>query len=318
MEWLGRAQDAAAGEGASPGWSFHSGWAAGDADTGGRLVETLVPAAVYLASPQLSARSHALRDNLLAACGAATPDNVLGLIAVHVHLDCPDSLTRAVTNAHTLADIRIESAAQSAQAGRALAVAGRIAGDRVLLDAARRHVQAAHARQTPCGWFPEQNLPASTLTLAATLHDLLEAATWLDDAAALQRVARAASELAGQLTAEGRLAGVHDDGWMPVASHVCLTGLARLACVWIRLAQIEGGPLWHDAAWRALAWIKRHQRTLGDDPVLCNALPSTVPSWAGARAFRLESLTLKYFADALMMDMAGVTIPPVSRTHETR
>ena len=65
-----------------------------------------------------------------------------------------------------------------------------------------------------------------------------------------------------------------------------------------------------DAAWRALAWIKRNQRTMGDDLALRDALPCAVPIWSGPAAFCFDTLSAKYFADALMMDMVGISIPP--------
>lgn len=318
VEWLVQAQDVARAGGVSPGWTFGSGWADGDPATGGRLIETLAPAALYLGWLHLPARIGALRDSLLVARDAATPDRVLGLLAAHVQLNCQDSLDQALADAWRLAETRCESAGHAALAGRALAVAGRFAGEPVLLAAARRQLAVVRARQTSCGWFADQAQPASTLALAATLHDLLEASVWLDDAESRAQVARATLALARQLTGEGRLDGAYDDGWVPAARHVCLAGLARLTCVWIRLAQIEGEVPWRDAAWRGLAWIKRNQRMLDNDPVLRNGLPSTVPSWAGPRAFRLETLTMKYFADALMMDMAGIAIPPPEQTRPTR
>ncbi len=87
---------------------------------------------------------------------------------------------------------------------------------------------------------------------------------------------------------------------MPAASHVCVVGLAHIAVCWLRLGQVS-----QDARWRALAWIKHNQRTIGCDLVLRDALPSAVPIWGGSAAFGFDTQSAKHFADALMMDTAG-------------
>jgi len=99
------------------------------------------------------------------------------------------------------------------------------------------------------------------------------------------------------------------DGWMPTAAHVAVPGLAQLAGCWLRLAQTPQDPSWRESAWRALAWIKRNQRTAGSRPALRDALPDAAPIWGGAAAFTFTSLGAKHFADAVM-DMVGIAIPP--------
>lgn len=320
LEWLCRAQDAcfASDKGSvASGWSFRSGWLPPSPDAAAGLIETFVPAADYLVWPELKDRAHAMHAALLSQPDAASARRVLGLIAGHAHLDRSDDLQRAMASARLLCDASYDTAAQRAEAGRALAVLGTLRGDAGLVEAARRHLADALALQTPCGWFWDTRLPVSTTALAATLRSLIEAAVWLDDPMLLQTASRGARDLSRQLQTDGRLAGAHDDGWTPASSHVCIAGLTRMSCVWMRLAQIEGAKTWRDTAWRALAWIKRNQRTRGDDLAVRDALPSTAPIWAGPAAFQLDALTLKYFADALMMDMVGIAIPRAAQKAES-
>jgi hypothetical protein len=72
----------------------------------------------------------------------------------------------------------------------------------------------------------------------------------------------------------------------------------------------------HDDGWRALTWIKRNQRTVSGAPALREALPGAVPIWNGPAAFCFDTLSAKYFADTLMMDMVGIAIPPVAHKVE--
>ncbi|MHB1213722.1 MAG: hypothetical protein ACYCY9_01940 [Thiobacillus sp.] len=318
LEWLCRAQDACLGTPASgsvaAGWTFGSGWQPASANATGWLIETLLPAADYLVWPDLTNRAHAMLDALLAKPDEGSAGRIHGLIAGHVQLGHPGSLERAVRSGHALADMPMTSVVQHAQAAHALVAVGVIAADTFLLEAARHHLQATLAQQTPCGWFTSSPLPVQTNELAGILLGLIESARLLDDADVHLVAQRIARGLRGQLRSDGGLTGAFDDGWMPAASYVCVAGLAQLAVCWLRLAQVTQDAGWRDPAWRALAWIKRNQRTTGCDPDLRAALPGAVPIWGGPAAFSIDALTAKHFANALMMDMVGITIPP--ETHE--
>lgn len=314
LEWVCRAQDACRSSADSgcvvAGFSFGPGWLPANTDITGRMIETLLPAAEYLAWPVLADRAHAMLDALLAQADDASAGRIHGLIAGHVQLGHGECLTHAVHSARALAEAPMATAAQHAQAAHALAAAGVLAGASDLLDAAHRHLEIVLSQQTPCGWFPDSAGPVSSAALAGILRSLIETARLLDDPGAWKVAVRMGHGLRGLLREDRGLAGAFDDGWMPAASYVDLAGLTQLAACWLRLAQLTQEAGWRDAAWRALAWIKRSQRTAGDDLALRDALPAAVPIWAGPAAFSFDTLAAKHFADVLMMDMVGIAIPP--------
>jgi hypothetical protein len=312
LEWVCRAQDVCrttSSRCVAAGWTFESGWLPASAEATGWLIETLLPAADYLAWPHLADRARAMLDALLSQPDVGVAGRLHGLIAGHVQLGHAESLARAISSAHLLAAMPLTSPLQQARAAHALAVVGTISGDAALLAVSRHLLQATLAQQTPCGWFRESALPVTTAVLAGILRSLIESARLLDDADARWAALLIAQGLRGQLRGDGRLAGVFDDGWTPAASHVCVTGLAQLAGCWLRLAQMRQDTGLREPAWRALAWIKRNQRTVYSDQALRNALPSSVPIWGGPVAFSFDILNAKHFADALMMDMVGIAIP---------
>lgn len=314
LEWVCRAQDACrtpADSGCvAAGWTFESGWLPASAEATGWLIETLLPAADYLAWPDLTDRIRIMLDALLAQADDGAAGRIHGLIAGHVQLGHAESLARAVRSGHLLVDMPLTSPVQRARTVHALAAVGVIAGESSLIDAARRQQDATLALQTPCGWFPGPAGPASTAALAGITRSLIETFRLLGDESARLAALRAARGLRDHLRSDGWLAGAFDDGWMPAGSYACVNGLTQVAVCWLRLAQVEQEAHWRDAAWRALAWIKRNQRTAGDDLALRDALPSAVPIWAGPAAFSFDALNAKHFADALMMDMVGIAIPP--------
>lgn len=319
LEWVCRAQDAcrASSGGVAEGWTFESGWLPVSADATGWLIETLLPAATYMAWPDLAERAHAMLDTLLAQPDGGSAGRIHGLIAGHVQLGHEASLARAVKSGHALAGMPMTSVAHHAQAAHALAAVGVIAGEPALLDAARRHLETALAQQTPCGWFPASVGPVTTSALAGITRSLIESSCLLGDDGARRAALRAAQGLRDHLSSDGWLAGAFDDGWMPAAAYVSVPGLTQLAGCWLRLAQISPDTGWRDAAWRALAWVKRSQRTSGDDLALRDALPNAVPIWGGPAAFSFDALNAKHFADALMMDMVGIAIPPGVQERDT-
>ncbi|MBI3431359.1 MAG: hypothetical protein HY018_03975 [Hydrogenophilales bacterium] len=319
LEWLCRAQDASRSIPGSvaAGWTFASGWLPGNMDVAGRLIETCLPAADYLAWPELRSRARGMLDTLLAQPDTPSVGRIQGLIAGHLQLDHPESLARAVRSGQALLEAPAHAADQHVHAAHMLARLGSLSGSEAFQDAARRHLDAALGLQTPSGWFPGARVPTSTSTLAGIIRGLIESAHLLDEPRALQAGRRAAQAMYDLLHGDGWLAGAYDDGWTPAAAHACMPGLAQLAGVWLRLAQRGEDAHWHDAAWRALAWIKRNQRTMGDDLALRDALPSAVPIWRGPAAFRFDAMSAKYFSDALMMDMVGIAIPPIAQKVES-
>jgi len=317
LEWVCRAQDVCRKTtrgSIAAGGSFESDWLPASEDATGWLIETLLPAARYLDWPNLYDRAQTMLDDLLAQPDQGAAGRIHGLVAGYFQLGRADSLARAVSSAHLLAAMPLASPLQQARAAHALAAAGSVSGDMALLVASRRFLQATLAQQTPCGWFTEYELPVTTSVLSGILSSLIESARLLNDADTLRAAHRIAQGLRIQLQSNGRLAGAFDDGWMPAASHVCVTGLAQMAGCWLRLGQVAQNDGWREPAWRVLAWIKRNQRTIGYDLALRDAVPNAVPIWGGPNAFGFDTLNAKYFADALMMDMVGVAIP--TEAHE--
>ena len=52
----------------------------------------------------------------------------------------------------------------------------------------------------------------------------------------------------------------------------------------------------------------------GVDPVVRGAIPGSAPIWGAYSRFEFPNWAAKFFADALMMDMVGITIPPIVET----
>jgi hypothetical protein len=321
MEWLCHAHDAcrnqAGQDGLSAGWNFESGWLPDSPELSGSLVETLVAAAEYLVWPALKERAVALHQYLLAqlASGIKPSFGVLrGVLAGYVHFQSAGSLHEVLPRLRQPDLTETESAWHHAQAAWLLAWFARLSGEDDLLEVAQQHLDILLRRQTPCGWVRQSayNTQASSLSMIAATHrGMLEAALILDNVTVLRAAEQGMRSLMALQRSDGRLAGAYDDGWTPTTGHVCLSGLTQTAVVWLRLAQICHDVDLRNAAWRACVYVKRIQRIRHADPAVRAAIPSTLPLWRSRKAYNYSTLSAKYFADALMMDMVNITIPPM-------
>ena len=314
LEWLCRAQDACRGTPqagcVAGGWAFELGWLPGNIDHTGWLIETFLAAGEYLAWPALNTRARSMLDSLLAQPDNGSLGRIHGLMSGYLQMGDTSCLPRAVQSAYALLETQTHTTMQHAQMAQALARLGSLANDPTLLHGAHLQLDAALARQTPCGWFGDYAVPVSTFQLATTIRCVLDAAELLNDSRAYDAARHAAQGLRQQLSETGALAAAFDDGWTPAGNQACISGMAQLAVVCLRLAQVEHQSQWRDAAWNALGWIKRNQRTALQNLALRDALPGAVPIWQGPDAFHFPALSAKYFADALMMDRVGISIPP--------
>jgi len=313
------------------------------------VIETFVAAAQALVRPELLERAQTLLDgqlNMQATDGSFSMQadgnrpvhsvvfhgQILhGLIAGYQSLGRQESLEAGLRTAHWLVAQQDDDGcfrtleahgtprAYNARALWALAALGAIANESGLMRAARRKLDWVLSQQTPSGWFASNALipgqHAALHSIAHTAHGLIEAAVLLDAPHYLAAAERVAQALMTHQRDNGSLPGVFDDGWTPTGRHPCLSGLAHMTLCWLRLAQITGNQRYREAAWRTMAYLKCSQRISDKDLTVRGALLGTTLEQDGYSRFGLPHWATKFFADALMMDMTNVAIPPDLSPH---
>lgn len=350
IDWLCRAQDVRKNQpdagGVAAGWSFEDAWLPSYPETTGYIIETFIAAAQYLDRPELIGRAQQMIDWELSLqtpegafpghFGEAGSHPVIfnqgqimhGLVAGYTALNRQDCLEAGMHAGHWLVAQQDEDGCYrrfehngvphvyNTRAIWALAAMGVVANETGFLAAARRNLDWALSQQTPSGWFATNAfVPGKqpfTHTIAYAIRGFIEVGVLLGEERYLQAAEKAARGLMAKQRSDGWLAGTYDDGWTPTASYACVTGVAQMALCWLRLAQITGDSTWRDAAWRAIAYVKRTQRLEDDDAVVRGAIPGSAPIWGAYSRFEFPNWAAKFFADALIMDMANVAVPPVS------
>jgi hypothetical protein len=350
IDWLCAAQDARDRKpdrgGVSAGWSFEDGWLPSYPETSGYIVETFLAASEILGRPDLRARATRIVDWLLSV---QHPDGAFpghfgepgsrpvifntgqimhGMLAGYLQLgraDCHDAALRA---GHWLVrqqdpdgcwrrfEHRDIPHTYNTRATWALLAAGRVAGDARLVDAATRNLEWALGQQNEAGWFDNNAFTPGaapfTHTIAYAIRGFLECGVLLGEERYLQAAEKAARALARAQRHNGWIAGAFGRDWDATARYCCLTGVAQMALNWIRLAQERGANGLLEHARRGLAFLKREQMTPDAGHSIRGAIAGSAPIWGAYSRFEFPNWAAKFFADALMMDMAETTIPPVA------
>jgi len=350
INWLCRAQDARRGRpdegGVAAGWSFEDGWLPSYPETSGYIVETLLAAHGVLDRPELRGRAERIVSWLLSIQhdDGAFPGHfgepgsrpvifntgqiVHGMLAGFLQLGREECLAAAVRAGQWLVRQQDPDGCwrrfehndvphtYNTRATWALLATGLVAGERKLVDAAVRNLDWALAQQAESGWFENNAFTTGaapfTHTIAYAIRGFLECGVLLGNERYLRAAEKAARAVAAQQRDDGWLAGTFDRDWRSSAGYCCLTGVAQMALDWIRLAQETGAAGLVDHARLGLAFLKREQDTHHSDPVVRGAIAGSSPIWGAYSRFEFPNWAAKFFADALMMDMADTTIPPVA------
>jgi hypothetical protein len=170
------------------------------------------------------------------------------------------------------------------------------------------------AQQRPSGWFANNAFTPDrepfTHTIAYAIRGFLECGVLLGDERYLAAAAKAARAVAKVQRADGWLAGTYGESWTAGARYCCLTGVAQMSLDWMRLAQEGQAPELREHARRGIVFVKRHQRIDDPDPIVRGAIAGSAPIWGRYSMFEFPNWAAKFFADALMMDLANVPVPP--------
>jgi hypothetical protein len=348
IDWLCRAQDVRHRQsdagGVSAGWSFEDGWLPSYPETTGYIIETFLAAAKILERPELVDRANRMIDwelSLQAADGAfpghfGEPGShpvifnqgqiMHGLVAGYVQLGRRDCLEAMVRAGHWLAAQQDTDGCwrkfehnrtphvYNTRGTWALLAAGLVAGDEALVEAARRNLDWALTQQTQSGWYATNAFVPTrspfTHTIAYAIRGFLESGVLLGDERYIDSALRAGRGMARVQREDGWLAGTYRDDWVADARYACLTGIAQMSLNWTRMAQVTGDESFREKARAGLAFLKSTHRLNDTDDAARGGIAGSSPIWGDYSRFEYPNWAAKFFADALMMDMADIAIPP--------
>jgi hypothetical protein len=353
IDWLCHAQDVRDGKsdagGVAAGWSFEDGWLPSYPETTGYIIETFLAAAKILTRPELVDRAQRMIDwelSLQAPDGAfpghfGEPGSkpvifnqgqiMHGLVAGYAQLGRQDCLEAMVRAGHWMAKQQDADGCwrkfehhntphvYNTRATWALLSAGQVAGESTLVEAAKRNLDWALSQQTESGWYatnafvPERS--PFTHTIAYAIRGFLECGVQLQETRYIDSALKAGRGIAKMQRQDGWLAGTYRDNWVADANYACLTGIAQMSLNWTRMAQVTGDESFRTNARAGLAYLKSTQRLNDADEVVNGGIAGSCPIWGDYSRFEYPNWAAKFYADALMMDMADIAVPPVPEVH---
>jgi hypothetical protein len=194
---------------------------------------------------------------------------------------------------------------------------GLIANEKDLVDAAAKNIRWALTQQTPSGWFKtngfkENGLPF-THNIAYAIRGILESGLLLDNEEMIDAAIKAATAQAAQQRADGWLSGTYADNWIAQADYCCLTGLAQMSIIWLRLLQSQSIKEMAQHAERGISYVKSNHRITLKKDHQDGAVAGSAPIWGRYSMFEYSNWAAKFFADALIMHISSASIPETNR-----
>lgn len=347
IDWLCRAQDQRLGQkdqgGISAGWSFEDGWLPCYPETSGYIIETFLAAGKILNNPELKIRAEQIVDWELSIQNADgsfpghfgeigskpvifnTGQIMHGMIAGYLNFQRDECLEAAVNAGKWMLLQQDDDGCwrrsvhndtphtYNTRAAWALLRTGLIANERDLVEAAIKNIRWALTQQTSSGWFKtnsftENGLPF-THNIAYAIRGILESGLLLDDEEMIAAAIKAAAAQAEQQREDGWLSGIYSDNWVAQANYCCLTGLAQMSIIWLRLLQSQGIKEMEKHAEQGISYVKSNHRISGKKDPQDGAIAGSAPIWGRYSMFEYPNWAAKFFADALMLKMAHINIP---------
>jgi hypothetical protein len=344
--WLCRTHDVTGRNGCSKGFSYVNGWMAQFPETTGYIIGTLLERARLTGDDSLVARAIEMGDwelevqnedggvivGLLAT--HAKPSTVFNTgMVMHGWLDLyeltgEDSyLAAAMRGGGYLVDTQDTDGAwrgaceyrrvahtYSSRVSWALLRLAATTGDSRYEECARRQLDWVLMMQRDNGWFDAAafapDLDPNTHVLAYTTRGLLESSVILEHEPYLAAAARTADALIRRFRELGRLPATFDRRWEATSRHECVTGVAQLGGIWLRLYRLTGRPEYLAAGADALAQATSRQSRIAWEPIH-GAVPGSYPIFGRYAPLQYPNWATKFLVDSLMLYREILAAPAV-------
>jgi len=342
VAWIGRAQDYSATHdgGVARHYSLISGWSSSYPETTGYIVPTLLDYAGLRGDDSVRQRARRMLDWLVAIqlpCGGFQGGLIDAEPVVPVTFNTGQILLGLAAGARAFGDEYREPLCKAAdwlvatqdsdgcwrQHPSPFAAPGEKAYDTHvawgLLEAARldpgkpyanaalANVRWALTHQGDSGWFDHccltDDVQPLTHTLGYALRGVLEAYRFNNDDAFLG---------AAQMTADGLVGALRQDGFLPgrlcvdlegAVRWACLTGSVQVAHCWLILYEITRDVRYRDAAFAANRYVRRTMDTSGP-PELRGGIKGSFPVDGAYGPYEYLNWACKFFIDSNLLEQA--------------
>jgi uncharacterized protein YyaL (SSP411 family) len=174
-------------------------------------------------------------------------------------------------------------------------------------DASIRNIDFALGQQLDNGWFKSNclNDPSQPLlhTIGYCIQGILEVGVLLNNLNYINSAKRATDALIEKQRNDGSLAGCFNDKWEPTVSWSCLTGDAQMSHIWGRFFQVTGQDRYLECMKKINRYLMGVQLLQTNNPDIYGGIGGSDPLHGGYGRFEILNWTIKFFIDALMLEI---------------
>jgi uncharacterized protein YyaL (SSP411 family) len=331
ISWLLRAQKISKNGGFSAFYFCWSGWAEAYPETTGYIIPTLLNYSADFKNQELPLAAERAADWLLSiqnkdgSFNGFSLDNpiafdvgqiIFGLAAIYKFTGRKkylDSLNRAAdwlckmqenggywqkTDYNNLKHV------YSSRISWGLLEAYKITGKNLYKEKAEKNLNWILLQQEENGWFEYCSFfnddEAVLHTIAYTIQGLLESGAILENREVILSAQKTANILL-ELNKKDILSGFYNKNWQVIDKSKCLTGLAQMAIIWLRLYEVFKKEDYLIESEKILNYLKSKQNTSGKNENLRGAISGSYPVWGKYFSFRYPNWAVKFFLDALLL-----------------
>lgn len=338
MEWLCRAQDAAADGGVSIRFSLFRGWESSYPETTGYIIPTFFK--YYMITGNESFKDRAMRmaewelsiqqddGSYIGGClnkkvGKLVFDTgqiIFGLLAAYRYSGEDRFLKAAIKAGNWLVKVQDEDGAWRHFAYNLIphAYYSRVAwsilelyqvtGDNQYVISARRNIDWVLLNQKSNGWFNnngfniENNNSPYTHTIAYTIRGLLETGILLNEQRYINAARKSIDEMLKVIEPAGFFWGKYDANWKGVQSFTCLTGNAQISIICSRLYEITNDAKYSGSTHVLNKYLTTMQNLITNNKNIRGAIAGSYPIWGEYERFSYPNWAAKFFVDALILE----------------
>lgn len=347
IDWLSRAQDKSGDNGVSAWYSLVNGWQPSYIETTGYIINTFLDASVYLKKPSLLRRAIKMADFLVgmqhelggyrtsvpsrgvdsAPTVFNTSQDLLGLTDIYELTKKKKYLDSVILASDFLLSIQEPDGSwlkytygsmkhtYHTRVAWGILKVWKLTKKRMYYLAAIRNLEWAAKQQLANGWFQQNRLPNPdpevpyTHTIAYAIEGFLWSGLLLKNKEYLEIAAKGALPIANYYLTHHFLPGTFDKNWVSKDNYTCLTGDAQLALMWLELFKYNGNPIFFNAAYQMLEFLKSTQSTESISPdSIRGAIKGSYPIYGdlpknlGYCRYAYLNWSTKFFLDALIVE----------------
>jgi len=182
----------------------------------------------------------------------------------------------------------------------------KITKNRKYKNSAVKQLNWAVGQQLENGWFKNcsffnDNKPVLH-TIAYTIEGLLESGIILNEKKYILAAKKSIDALVKSFYKKNILYSFYDKNWQPIDKEICLTGIAQISIILIRLSRLADNQEYLNIAVKLNNYLKQKIKLKSILKSTRGVLAGSVPIWGKYMPFMYPNWAVKFFIDSLILE----------------